>query len=35
MATGRLFETALGVESPWFVKEVSFNVKAKVLTAPA
>jgi len=32
MATERLFETALGVESPWFVKEVSFDVKAKVLT---
>jgi transposase len=32
MATERLFETALGVASPWFVKEVSFDVKAKVLT---
>ena len=32
MATERLFEAALGVESPWFVKEVSFDVKAKVLT---
>jgi transposase len=32
MATERLFETALGVESPWFVKDVSFDAKAKVLT---
>jgi len=32
MATERLFETALGVASPWFVKEVSFDVKAKALT---
>jgi transposase len=32
MATERLFETALGVESPWFVKDVNFDAKAKVLT---
>lgn len=32
MATERLFEAALGVESPWFVKEVSFDAKAKMLT---
>jgi len=32
MATERLFEAALGVASPWFVKEVSFDLKAKVLS---
>jgi transposase len=32
MATERLFETALGVAAPWFVKEVSFDAEAKVLT---
>lgn len=32
MATERLFEKALGVESPWFVKEVCFDEKGKVLT---
>ena len=32
MATERLFETALGVETPWFIKAVDFNAEEKVLT---
>jgi len=32
MATERLFETALGVQTPWFVRSVDFDAKEKVLT---
>lgn len=32
MATERLFEAALGVETPWFVKDVRFDADTKVLT---
>lgn len=28
----KLFEAALGIEAPWFVKAVQFDAAAKVLT---
>ncbi len=28
----KLFEAALGVRDPWFVREVDFNAEAKTLT---
>jgi len=29
---GKLFESALGIEAPWFVEAVQFDSAAKVLT---
>ncbi|MHB8551853.1 MAG: ISL3 family transposase [Acidiferrobacterales bacterium] len=32
MAEAKLFEAALGIEAPWFVREVAFDAKARTLT---
>ena len=32
MAETKLFEAALGIEAPWFVREVAFDAKARTLT---
>ena len=32
MAEAKLFEAALGVEAPWFVRDVAFDAKARTLT---
>ena len=31
MAEARLFEAVLGVEAPWFVRDVAFDAKARTL----
>ena len=32
MAEAKLFEAALGIEAPWFVRDVAFDAKARTLT---
>ena len=32
MAEAKLFEAALGIEPPWFVRDVAFDAKARTLT---
>ena len=32
MAETKLFEVALGIEAPWFVRDVAFDAKARTLT---
>ena len=32
MAETKLFEAALGIEAPWFVRDVAFDAKARTLT---
>ncbi len=32
MADAKLFEAALGIEAPWFVRDVAFDAKARTLT---
>ncbi|OYV74738.1 MAG: hypothetical protein B7Z66_15430 [Chromatiales bacterium 21-64-14] len=32
MAEAKLFEMALGIEAPWYVRDMAFDAKARTLT---